>query len=365
MTWVAVAVGGGAVLGAVVSSSGQQSAANTAARSADAAAAEQRREFDITQGNAAPYITVGQQAINRLGSIYGYSSSPSTAAPSGYTGNNLPTGGTSVSRGGQVDPSTLPVPYGHSNGATYSNGAATSYNNLTQSANPATPGAPAPVAGTPAAPAAGAAPLSAPDYSSFFKSPDYQFRQQQGTQGIENSFSASGGAKSGNALKALADFNSNLASGEFGNYFNRQAALAGVGQTATGQVGAAGVAAGGQIGNSLIAGGDARASGIAGQYNAIGTGLSGAAQGLGYYLKNSQTPNNDLTYGEAMSDPRLKTDVKRVGKTDAGLPIYRFRMKGDGKMQMGVMADEAQKKFPGAVKQGPGGYKKVNYLAVH
>jgi hypothetical protein len=144
--------------------------------------------------------------------------------------------------------------------------------------------------GTGAPGAAGTNPLAASDYSAFFKSPDYQFRKDQGMQGIQNSFAASGGAKSGNALKALADFNSNLAAGEFGNYFNRQAAIAGIGQTATGQSGNAGIATGQIVGNALQNSADARASGVAGQYNALGQGLSGLSQGLGYYMQQRQNP---------------------------------------------------------------------------
>jgi hypothetical protein len=150
--------------------------------------------------------------------------------------------------------------------------------------------------GTPAA--GGANPLTAPDYSAFFKSPDYTFRQQEGMSNIGNSFSASGGAKSGNALKALAEFNSNLAAGEFGNYFNRQLALAGQGQAATSTSANAGIATGQITGNALQNAGDARASGVAGQYNAIGGGLSSLGQGLGYYMQNRQQQQNPYgSYG--------------------------------------------------------------------
>jgi hypothetical protein len=50
---------------------------------------------------------------------------------------------------------------------------------------------------------------------------------------VTNSYGAAGGAFSGNALKALADYNQQLASGEFGQWWNQQAGLAGIGQTAT------------------------------------------------------------------------------------------------------------------------------------
>lgn len=138
----------------------------------------------------------------------------------------------------------------------------------------------------------GANPLAAPDYSNFYKSPDYQFRKDQGMQGIGNQFSASGGAKSGNALKALAEFNSNLAGGAYNDYFQNNLALAGQGAGASNSSAQAGLATGAAVGNALQNGADTRASGVAGQYNAIGAGLSGLGQGLGYYLQNRQQMQN-------------------------------------------------------------------------
>lgn len=68
------------------------------------------------------------------------------------------------------------------------------------------------------------------------------------------------------------------------------------------------------------------------------------------------------------SDERLKTDIKRVGKTDKGLPIYTYRYKGelgdiDPGLHLGVMAQEVQKKFPEAVGK-VGGYLTVDYAGL-
>lgn len=63
----------------------------------------------------------------------------------------------------------------------------------------------------------------------------------------------------------------------------------------------------------------------------------------------------------APSDRRIKKDVKRVGKTDDGQPIYTFRYKDGGGIQMGLMAQEVERKKPEAVVEGPGGIKMVNY----
>lgn len=66
--------------------------------------------------------------------------------------------------------------------------------------------------------------------------------------------------------------------------------------------------------------------------------------------------------GWAASDERLKTDVKKVGKTPIkGVNAYSFRYKGSPLMQMGAMAQEVEKKVPSAVAKMPNGYKAVNY----
>lgn len=50
-----------------------------------------------------------------------------------------------------------------------------------------------------------------------------------------------------------------------------------------------------------------------------------------------------------MSDVRLKTDIRRVGTTDGGLPIYTYRYKGRPEFHMGVMAQEVAEVMPQAV----------------
>lgn len=55
----------------------------------------------------------------------------------------------------------------------------------------------------------------------FQASPDYAWRKQQGMEGIQQSAAGRGSLLSGATLKALNNYNSNLASAEFGNWFNR------------------------------------------------------------------------------------------------------------------------------------------------
>jgi hypothetical protein len=136
-----------------------------------------------------------------------------------------------------------------------------------------------------------------PDMSGFFQSPGYQFRRDEGTRGLERSAAARGGAFSGNALRALAEFNSGLASNEFGNYFNQLASIAGIGQTATNQTAAYGAQNAANAGRNALAAGEARASGIIGQGNAIGQGVSDLAGAYGYYSMNRNRAGNTMAGG--------------------------------------------------------------------
>lgn len=66
----------------------------------------------------------------------------------------------------------------------------------------------------------------------------------------------------------------------------------------------------------------------------------------------------------ALSDKRAKKDIKKVGKTDDGLNVYQYHYKGQPKsapLQLGLMAQEVQKKKPEAVAMRPDGFLAVNY----
>lgn len=123
----------------------------------------------------------------------------------------------------------------------------------------------------------------------FKTDPGYAFRQAEGLKGVNNSAAARGGLLSGAALKAASKFNSDFASNEYGNAYNRftndqnntynrLAGIAGTGQTATNFVGQAGANMATQVGNNLMGAGNARASGYVGMANAvngaIGTGFN-------------------------------------------------------------------------------------------
>lgn len=66
--------------------------------------------------------------------------------------------------------------------------------------------------------------------------------------------------------------------------------------------------------------------------------------------------------GFKTSDARAKENIKRVGKTDSGLPIYTYSYKGNGGlMEMGVMAQDMLEHNPGAVAVTDSGMMAVDY----
>lgn len=133
--------------------------------------------------------------------------------------------------------------------------------------------------------------------ASFTASPDYNFVRSEGQRDIGNSFAARGGAFGGNALRTLTQYNQNLASGQFGNWWNRQAGLAGVGQQTATNLGQLGQQTAGSIGNALIGAGDARASGIIGGTNALIGGLGDALSAWQYSRRPKGTPPINGMYG--------------------------------------------------------------------
>lgn len=129
----------------------------------------------------------------------------------------------------------------------------------------------------------------------FQQDPGYAFRMQEGMKALERSAAARGGLLSGGMLKGAQRYGQDLASQEYMNAFNRYQAernaqlnplqsLAGVGQTATNQLGQAGQTMAGNVGQALGAAAQARASGYIGGANAL-------SQGLGTYLNYQQNQN--------------------------------------------------------------------------
>lgn len=65
--------------------------------------------------------------------------------------------------------------------------------------------------------------------NAFMKSPGYQFRLDQGINGVNTDKAVNGLLRSGGALKAVDSYNQNFASNEFNNWWQQQSGLAGMG----------------------------------------------------------------------------------------------------------------------------------------
>lgn len=115
---------------------------------------------------------------------------------------------------------------------------------------------------------------------SFQQSPGYQFAFDEGRRAIDQNASARGMLNSGARLRELTRYGQGIANQEYGNYQNRLAALAGIGQSATGTTAQLGAQTAANVGNAYTQGGQAAAQGQIGQANAI---LGGVQQGVGLY----------------------------------------------------------------------------------
>ena len=104
--------------------------------------------------------------------------------------------------------------------------------------------------------------------SRFKTSPGYTFRLSEGLKALERSASARGRLMSGETMKGLQEYGQGMASQEYGDYYNRLASMAGIGQTSTAQTGALGGYAARGVGETQMTAGAARASGYGGQASA-------------------------------------------------------------------------------------------------
>lgn len=246
-----------------------QRAARAGQRGADAATAEQSRQYDQTRADFAPYREVGTGALGQLARLYGLpqpmndaqrrASEPmlvgDTELPSGTTTKHVGNNWYEVWNGGQRIGTLRP---GGSNGQFINDTGADIGALFQQQGNQQ----------------AGAA-VSGPDMSVFLESPDYRFNLSEGQKAIDRSLAARGRTLSGAGVREGVRYASGMASGEFGNFYNRLANLAGIGQSATGSTAVAGANAANNISQNHMFAGQSRANG----YMQGGQAVNNAVQG--------------------------------------------------------------------------------------
>jgi hypothetical protein len=253
MTWIAASsiMAGGSIVGGLLGASAAKSAANTQAASAREAIAQQKAMLDTQNAQQAPYRQAGYNALNQIGKL-----------GSGTYGIY------------------------DENGNVIGQGTGTDY--LTRQFSPE-------------------------DFKANID-PSYNFRLQQGNLQTTNIANQSGGLIGGNALQGLINYGQGAASQEFGNAFSRDqsqktriyntlAGIAGIGQTAQGQVSNLAQNTAGNIGQATIGAGNAMAGGQVGAANALSGGFQGA--GNAYMMSNLLRPQTGMQAPSGYGTPVL------------------------------------------------------------
>jgi hypothetical protein len=266
MSWWAV---GSAVVGGVLSSQATGDAADAAGAGSAAAVGEQRRQYDTSRRDYAPYRNIGYGALNALAAAYGipgYSNTPLESSDSIRKRLFNSFLGTSKD-GDTVDGLMLDK-------AVEDELLRQREASFGQVQNPQ--GVTHDVSG-----------------EEVLKDPGYAFGLQQGEQALARRASASGGRVSGAQLKAASQFGTNYASTKYGEAYqrrqdrlNRLAAIAGIGQTATQGSASAGANSANAISGILQNQGDTNAAATMARGNIWGN----AANQIGAIYSRQQRP---------------------------------------------------------------------------
>lgn len=89
----------------------------------------------------------------------------------------------------------------------------------------------------------------------------------------------------------------------------------------------------------------------------VGSWEAGIAEGIG---TNEGSTTTTTQPGGFFSDRRLKRDIKKIGETFDGQPIYSYKMGDDDRTRVGLIAQNVEKKHPDAVGLADG-WKMVDY----
>jgi len=163
------------------------------------------------------------------------------------------------------------------------------------------------------------------DNSAFFKSPEFQ--------NVNKAASSVANGERGPVRDALLKRAGSLAGGESGNFTNRLFTLAGIGADGLNST------------NSQLQGN------INNQAQLLNDVGQSAAEGIiGQANNNRDLAATGLSALLAFSDPRLKTNIKKVGEIDSGLGWYTWDWKNPiDQPSEGVMATEVKDLIPDAV----------------
>jgi hypothetical protein len=117
----------------------------------------------------------------------------------------------------------------------------------------------------------------------------------------------------------------------------------------------------GQTAQGLYPGGTTTGSGTSTGTSTIMPPSNPTASGIGAGLAGAGTIAQFLPFF-GFSDVRLKKNVRGpVGRTNSGHNLYAYEFLGSSKPEIGVLAQEVERKDPAAIVTHPSGYKMVNY----
>lgn len=274
-----------AIFSAISSLIGGNQQANAVKDASADASTLNRYIYDTTRSDYAPYRQVGQNALYELSSLMGLGGAPAatttttTTQPATNTGSN--TWGSASGIQDQISKLQSQLLLTKNAGDYSALSRQIQALQAQAAAQSTSSGTAAQTSGTTTnTPAKTNSQIQSDAFSRFVASPDYQFRLSEGTKALDRSAAARGLLLSGAQAKALTDYGQNMASTEYGNYFNRMASLAGVGQSATGGTATAGSQYAANQTNNLLSTGQQRASIYGNTWNNIGNAFSSAA-GLG------------------------------------------------------------------------------------
>jgi hypothetical protein len=287
--WPAIAMAGASILGGMMGADASEDAAAAQSAATDRAIDEQRRQFDLSRGDLAPYRQLGSAAVGRVGQLLGLGDVTNPSRTVDQIKSDLRSSGRYTLPGLEQPQDFGGSPIGGVLGLiSNTSGAGPVQGPARYDENAIGLEAQRLFGAQPQAGAAGPTPESI-----MAMDPGYQFRLSEGQKGIDRQVGAMGLRNSGAALKALQRYGQDYASNEFGNVFNRLSGAAGTGQTATQYGAGLGAQNAQSIGGMMTGLGNARGAAAIGGANAIG----GALNNVGNYFGQQATLDKILNRG--------------------------------------------------------------------
>lgn len=137
--------------------------------------------------------------------------------------------------------------------------------------------------------------LNGGNLGKFFESPEYQFTRQQGISAQDASAASRGNLFGGSHSRDLTNYASGLASQQYGNYYNRLAAMAGIGQNTASNLGSVGQNYANAVGNNMFNAANTRASSYQQQADANSQLAGNVGSSFGRWYANNSANNGGGT----------------------------------------------------------------------